>query len=37
MKNYLAPMIDTYVVSAEGGFALSNNFEQPGYGGEDNL
>lgn len=35
--NYVEPEIKALLIDMEQGFALSGNFEQPEYGGEDNL
>ena len=34
---YIAPKLKDLEVYVEQGFAISDNFEQPEYGGEDNL
>ena len=34
---YIAPVLKDLKVYVEQGFAISDNFEQPEYGGEDNL
>ena len=35
--NYGEPEIKVLLIDMERGFELSGNFEQPEYGGEDNL
>ncbi|MGN0007050.1 MAG: hypothetical protein ACI35T_03020 [Alistipes sp.] len=36
--NYVAPEINVFLIEVERGFELSgDDFEQPNYGGEDNL
>lgn len=34
---YVAPVLDQCSVFIERGFLVSDNFEQPEFGGEDNL
>ena len=34
---YVTPVLGDLTVYVEQGFAISDNFEQPEYGGEDNL
>lgn len=35
--DYVAPLVKQLTVRIEQGFAASNGFEQPEFGGEDNL